>query len=82
MQQAEYPTYIEAAALLKVARSTVIRWTREGRLPLYKWGRIASVKKHDVLAVLQEVTSTWGGSRASAGRPGKLEKQTTGTEDA
>ena len=71
MEQDEFLTYDEAAAMIKVHRSTIIRWTREGRLPLFKASRTARVRKSDVLNLFTIWQPSWGGARPGAGRSSK-----------
>ncbi len=62
----EFLTYDEAAQLVKVSRSTIMRWARNGWLRTHRAGRVVRVLKTDVLAVLKP---SWGGARDGAGRP-------------
>ena len=48
----EYLTVSEAAALLRVAPSTIRRWIREGDVPAYRLGRRRVALKRDDLATL------------------------------
>lgn len=48
----EYLTVSEAAALLRVAPSTIRRWIREGELPAYRLGRRRVGLKRDELSRL------------------------------
>lgn len=52
----EYLTVAEAAALLRVAPSTVRRWIREGDLPAYRLGRRrVGLRRHDLSQLVQPV---------------------------
>ncbi len=48
----DYLTVTEAAALLRVAPSTIRRWIREGELPAYRLGRRRVGLKRDELSQL------------------------------
>lgn len=48
----EYVTVGEAAALLRVAPSTIRRWIREGDVPAYRIGRRRVALKRDELSTL------------------------------
>jgi excisionase family DNA binding protein len=49
----EYLTVAEAAALLRVAPSTVRRWIREGQVPAYRFGqRRVAIRRTDLDAVI------------------------------
>lgn len=62
----EYVTVAEAAALLRVAPSTVRRWIREGDVPAYRIGRRRVALKRDELSNL--ITS----ARPGAGTSGEV----------
>ncbi len=51
--ESEWLTVEEVAQYLKVSKTTVYRWTEEGRLKKYKAGRFNRYKKSDVDQVMQ-----------------------------
>ena len=56
--QSEWLTIPEAAGYLKIARSTLYRWTQEGRLTLYRLGgQTVRIRKNDLEALAQPVLS-------------------------
>ncbi len=51
-EKPEWLTLPEGAAYLRVAKSTLYRWIRQGRLPLYHLGeKVARVKRADLDAL-------------------------------
>jgi excisionase family DNA binding protein len=52
----DYLTVVEAAALLRVAPSTIRRWIREGDLPAYRLGRRrVGLRRHDLSRLVKPV---------------------------
>ena len=52
----EYLTVAEAAALLRVAPSTIRRWIQEGDLPAYRLGRRrVALRPHDLSVLITRV---------------------------
>jgi excisionase family DNA binding protein len=52
----DYLTVTEAAALLRVAPSTIRRWIREGDLPAYRLGRRrVGLRRHDLARLIKPV---------------------------
>ncbi len=51
--ESEWLTVEEVAQYLKVSKTTVYRWTEEGRLKKYKAGRFNRYKKSDVDQVME-----------------------------
>lgn len=45
-------TVAEAANYLKVSRDTIYRWAREGKLALYKLGKLTRLKKSELEALI------------------------------
>jgi excisionase family DNA binding protein len=65
---AEYVTVAEAAALLKVHKSTIRRWIDRGELPAYRVGRRrVALKRTDLARMITALprTEDWGGGIAS-----------------
>ena len=53
---ADYPTVTEAAALLRVAPSTIRRWIREGDVPTYRLGqRRIALRRMDLATLVTPV---------------------------
>jgi len=66
----EYLSVAEAAALLRVAPSTVRRWIRSGALPGYRVGRRqVALKRDDVSALIARIRAG-GTSEPGAAWPG------------
>jgi len=51
--ESEWLTVEEVAQYLKVSKTTVYRWTTEGRLQKYKAGRFNRYKKSEVDQVME-----------------------------
>jgi len=51
--ESEWMTVEEVAQYLKVSKTTVYRWTGEGRLKKYKAGRFNRYKKSEVDAAMK-----------------------------
>src|SRR5688500_7959786 len=52
----DYLTVTEAAALLRVAPSTIRRWIREGDVPAYRLGRRrVALRRHDLSLLVKPV---------------------------
>jgi excisionase family DNA binding protein len=67
----DFVTVAEAAAMLRVASSTIRRWIREGELPAYRIGkRRVALKRADLEAMIGPARSS--GSGVDAGRNGRM----------
>lgn len=63
----DWMTVREAADYLGVARPTIYRWAREGRLPIYKLAQgVARVRGRDLQAFLEEAQSLYAHGPAYA----------------
>ncbi len=62
----DYLTVTEAAALLRVAPSTIRRWIREGDLPAYRLGRRVALRRHDLSLLVKPVRTDEALSRDTA----------------
>jgi excisionase family DNA binding protein len=55
--QSDWLTMQEATSYLKIARSTLYRWAREGRLTLYRFGeQTVRVRKKELDTIAQPVS--------------------------
>lgn len=64
----EYLTVAEAAALLRVAPSTIRRWIREGDVPAHRLGRRrVGLRRHDLSQLIKPVQAEEALSRDTAG---------------
>ena len=71
--EADYLTVTEAAALLRVAPSTIRRWIREGELPAYRLGqRRVALRRDDLSRLIRPVRT--GDALNHAGEADELER--------
>ena len=69
----DYLTVTEAAALLRVAPSTIRRWIREGELPAYRLGqRRVALRRDDLSRLIRPVRT--GDALNHAGEADELER--------
>ena len=68
----DYATIDEAAALMRVAPSTIRRWIREGTLPAFRVGQRRLAVKRTDLADLIRPAGTDRGERRRGNRCGPL----------
>ena len=62
MNKDEWLTVTEAARFLGVSRSTLYRWSKMGKLPIYRIGiRVSRIKRKDIARMLEEAKPLHGG---------------------
>lgn len=72
-------TVQEAADHLGVARATIYKWAKEGRLPIYKLGeRVARVRSQDLERLLAEARPLYGAGKQDPAAKRALLEQTKG----
>lgn len=55
MENKDWMTVSDAARFLGISRSTLYRWSKAGKLPIYRVGiRVARVKRSDVEKLFKE----------------------------
>ncbi|MEW6447343.1 MAG: helix-turn-helix domain-containing protein [Bacillota bacterium] len=75
----EWLTVKEAADRLGVARATIYKWAKQGRLPIYKLGeRVARVQAGDLAHFLAEARPLYEAKKQNSGSTNVLLKKTKG----
>ncbi|MEW6572228.1 MAG: helix-turn-helix domain-containing protein [Bacillota bacterium] len=77
--QDKWLTVQEAANRLGVARATIYKWAKEGRLPIYKLGeRVARVRSQDLERLLAEARPLYGAGKQDPAAKRVLVEKTKG----
>lgn len=59
-EQSPWLTVAEAAAYLRVSRDTIYRWAREGKITLYKLGKLTRIKRSELEGLVSpKTTDPW-----------------------
>ncbi|NPV79986.1 MAG: helix-turn-helix domain-containing protein [Firmicutes bacterium] len=66
----EWLTIQEAADYLGVARPTIYRWAKQGRLPIYKLAEgVSRIKAHDLQGFIEEARPLYGTKQTCVAKP-------------
>lgn len=75
----KWMTVQEAADHLKVARATVYKWAKQGRLPIYKLGeRVARIRTEDLKKLLVQARPLYEKGRSDSITKEMILKKTKG----
>lgn len=70
VMEREWLTIQEAADYLGVARPTIYRWAKQGRLPIYKLAEgVSRIRTHDLQGFVEEARPLYGTKHARVAKP-------------